>query len=168
MKVMISMPMNGRETEDIKKDMEKYKKEFAKLHIDTVNSLFDAEFCKTNYNTPALYYLAKSIDMIGRVDAVFFAKDWKFARGCKIEREVCRAYEVKILDEDFITPNPTYTATRLYANDECVKEIIDTPQECVIRDLTNNHENLPPINKNDFRPKFMQKKYNDMIDSKEE
>lgn len=40
--------------------------------------------------------------MIGQVDAVYFAKDWRNARGCQIERRVCEEYGIKILEHDFI------------------------------------------------------------------
>ena len=69
------------------------------------------------YNYPALYYLAKSIDVIGKVDAVFFAKGWQLARGCKIEREIAKAYGVKILDYDFIEE----------PKEELLKTTIDKP-----------------------------------------
>lgn len=46
--------------------------------------------------------MAKSINAMGKVDAVYFTKDWMLARGCKIEREIAKAYGVKILDYDFL------------------------------------------------------------------
>ncbi len=39
---------------------------------------------------------------MGQVDAVYFTKDWQLGRGCKIEREIAKAYGVKILDYDFL------------------------------------------------------------------
>ena len=44
----------------------------------------------------------KKDDVIGKVDAVYFVKDWKTARGCRIERQICEAYGVKILEYNFI------------------------------------------------------------------
>lgn len=54
------------------------------------------------YNNPVLCYLGESIKYIGKVDAVYFTKDWMSARGCRIERAVCEAYGVKILEHNFI------------------------------------------------------------------
>ena len=54
------------------------------------------------YNHPALYYIAKSIDVMGKVDAVYFAYDWQTARGCRIERKICQEYGIKILEYDFL------------------------------------------------------------------
>ena len=65
-----------------------------------VNTLFDEEV--VGYNRPALFYLAKSIDMIGQVDAVYFTEDWRSARGCRVERKICEEYGVKILDPEFL------------------------------------------------------------------
>ena len=100
MKVMISIPMNGRNESEVKEQKRKIKEAFAKLHIEVVNSIFMEEV--EGYNHPALYYIAKSIDVMGKVDAVYFTKDWREARGCKIERQICEAYGVKILEYDFL------------------------------------------------------------------
>lgn len=64
--------------------------------------MFEEDAPEGVYNKPALYYLAKSIDMIGKVDAVYFAKEWSYARGCQIERLICKSYDVKILDDNFL------------------------------------------------------------------
>lgn len=100
MKVMISMPMNGRNEAEVKENKKKIKEAFAKLHIEVVNNIFLEE--AQGYNYPALYYLAKSIDIMGKVDAVYFVKDWASARGCRIERKIAENYGVKILDYDFL------------------------------------------------------------------
>ena len=100
MKVMISIPMNGRTESEVKEQKRKIKEAFAKLHIEVVNSVFMEEV--EGYNHTALYYIAKSIDVMGKVDAVYFVKDWETARGCRIERQICEAYGVKILEYDFI------------------------------------------------------------------
>lgn len=54
------------------------------------------------YNHEALYYIGKSIDVMGKVDAVYFAYDWQTARGCRIERQIAQEYGVKILEYDFL------------------------------------------------------------------
>ena len=101
MKVMISIPMNGRNESEVKEQKRKIKEAFAKLHIEVVNNIF-MEDAPEDYNYPVLYYLAKSVEVIGKVDAVYFVEDWREARGCRIERQICEAYGVKILDYDFL------------------------------------------------------------------
>ena len=48
-----------------------------------------------------LFYLAKSIDAMSKVDAVIFMKGWENARGCKIEHEIAVRYNkfIKELEE---------------------------------------------------------------------
>lgn len=46
--------------------------------------------------------MAKSIDAMAKVDAVYFVKGWNLARGCRIERKICEEYGVKILYPDFL------------------------------------------------------------------
>lgn len=106
MKVIISIPMNGRKESEVKEEKRKIKEAFAKLHIEVVNSIF-MEDAPEGYNHPALYYLSKSIDVIGKVDAVYFVKDWQSARGCRIERKIAQEYGVKILDYDFLEEKET-------------------------------------------------------------
>ena len=40
----------------------------------------------------AIYYLSKSIEFIGKVDAVVFMPNWENARGCRIEHAVAKEY----------------------------------------------------------------------------
>lgn len=103
MRVMISQPMNGRSENDIRLQREGTIKKLEKLGIEVVDSVFKEE--PQNYKEPALYYLAKSIDLMGRVNAVYFMEGWQHARGCIIERKICEYYDIKILDKDFLEPN---------------------------------------------------------------
>lgn len=111
MKVMISLPMRNRSDEEIKRQIKDISEQFAKLHIDTVDNFFTDEI--EGYNNEALFYLGKSIDLIGKVDAVYFAPGWRTARGCIIERRVCEEYGVKILDEDFLLPKSQCQVKRI-------------------------------------------------------
>ena len=46
-----------------------------------------------------LWYLAKSIEFLSKADIAYFVKGWKDARGCKIEHECAKQYNVKIIEE---------------------------------------------------------------------
>ncbi len=81
--------------------MNEIMEKFEKLHIDVVNTMFN-EDVPDGYIHPELYYIAKSIDMIGKVDAVYFARGWQLNRGCRVERQVAQDYGVKILHSDFL------------------------------------------------------------------
>lgn len=109
MRVMISQPMNGRRNDDIKKEREEIIEQFKKLHIDVINSLIEDSADPKTYNEyhPALYYLARSIELMGQVDAIYFVDGWQNARGCRIERQIAEEYNIKILESSFIYPEKT-------------------------------------------------------------
>ena len=110
MKVMISLPMNGRKDNEVKKRIEYLKKEFAKLHIDVVNS-FITDKVKDSLH-PNVYYLGRTLmKHMHNVDAVYFDTGWEEARGCRIERQICVEYKIKVLDSDFF--EPLYSASPL-------------------------------------------------------
>lgn len=100
MKVMISQPMRGKTEEQIRVEREEVIEKFNKLHIDVVDTIFTEE-APENINA-AIYYLSKSIEVLGQVDALYLMKNWELARGCRIERAVAKEYGIKILDTDFL------------------------------------------------------------------
>lgn len=111
MKVMVALPMANRSDEEVQRQLHDIRMQFNKLHIDVVDNFFTEEI--EGYNNKALFYLGKSIDLIGKVDAVYFAPGWRTARGCIIERRVCEEYGVKILDEDFLLPKSQCQVKRI-------------------------------------------------------
>ena len=101
MKVMISLPMNGRKNEEVEARIQKLKEDFAKLHIDVVDSFITDEI--ENSNHPGVYYLGRTLmNFMHDVDAVYFDEGWIEARGCRIENAVCQEYGIKILTPDFL------------------------------------------------------------------
>lgn len=97
MKVMISQPMNGLDEKEVEKLRLEIATKFNQAGDEIAYSLF--KFKEEGYKTPALQYLGASIHIMSTVDAVYFAPGWEEARGCVIERKVCEAYGIKILDE---------------------------------------------------------------------
>lgn len=101
MKVMISLPMNGRKNDEIKERMKELKEKFAKLHIDVIDSFLTDEI-ENSYH-PGVYYLGRTLtQFMHNVDAVYFDDGWEKARGCRIENAVCQEYGIKILTSDFL------------------------------------------------------------------
>lgn len=98
MKVMISQPMNGRSEEEIQRERNEIIEKFNKMHIEVIDTYFKKE-APENCNK-AVYYLAKSIDAMKDIDALFMCKNWPLARGCRIENQVAREYGIKILTYD--------------------------------------------------------------------
>ena len=91
MKVMISQPMNGKTVKKIAIERRKVVEKLESLGWEVVDTIF-AEEPPKDCNS-AIWYLAKSIDVISKVDAVMFMNGWQNARGCKIEHEICQKYE---------------------------------------------------------------------------
>ncbi len=86
MKVMISQPMKGKSEEQIRNERKRVIEKFNKLHIEVVDTIFTNEAPKDS--NEAVHYLAKSIDAMKYIDAIYFMKDWQMARGCRVERKV--------------------------------------------------------------------------------
>ena len=90
MKIMISQPMKGKTEKQIRTERAELVKELTEKGHEVVDTVF-AEEAPNDCDT-ALYYLSKSIESIGKVDALYFMKGWEKARGCKIEHEVAVEY----------------------------------------------------------------------------
>lgn len=97
-KIMISQPMKGKTIEQIRKE---------RLHIIdlleskgyvVINSIMSGKIPKDV--DEAMYNLSRAIRIMSRVDGVFFMKDWKQARGCRIEHEVATLYGKEIMYEE--------------------------------------------------------------------
>lgn len=105
MKIFISQPMNGKETETIKTEREeflvKFKEENPELaDAEIVDSIFgDYPTADVNIKNFPLNYLAKSISLMSTVDGIIFMPGWENARGCKAEHDLAVAYGVDIISE---------------------------------------------------------------------
>lgn len=98
MKIMISQPMNGKTEEQIRNERASLVKELEEKGYEVIDTIF-AE--KTPEGDARLYYLAKSIEAMSKVDAIIFMPGWEKARGCKIEHEIAVKYNkfIKELEE---------------------------------------------------------------------
>lgn len=98
MKIMISQPMNGKSEEQIQEERETIVKGMKEEGLEIIDTIFTEEAPK-DIDT-AIYFLAKSIEAIGKVDAVYFMRGWEKARGCKIEHQVAVEYGKKLFYEN--------------------------------------------------------------------
>lgn len=96
MKIMISQPMRGKTTEQIRNEREKLVKELETKGHEVIDTIFEKEAPKDC--DAAIFYLSKSIEAIGRVDAVVFMEGWENARGCRIEYDVATNYGKFIME----------------------------------------------------------------------
>ena len=98
-KVLISQPMKGLSTEQIKANREQAVEIVTANGYEVLDSIFDFDDIENVKNKP-LYYLAKSVKLIAEeADAVYFMEGWEQARGCVIEHAACLAYDIPIYYE---------------------------------------------------------------------
>ncbi len=103
MKVMISMPMNGKKHKQIKERMNYLKKIFESMHIEVIDSIIEETADPDTYNeySPALFYIGESIKLLGQVDMLYMDDGWRLARGCVIEHDIAKKYGIKVIDSEF-------------------------------------------------------------------
>ena len=90
MKVMISQPMRDKSEEQIREERKEIVEKLTNEGYEVVDTIFTDE--PPEDVDEAIFYLSKSIEAIGKVDAVVFMKGWNQARGCIIENQVAIAY----------------------------------------------------------------------------
>ena len=98
-KIMISMPMNGKDFGSLVVEYHNYKRKLMEQDYCVVNSLFKAQSTNLEYMNNPVLCLSRAIKAMSKCDAVFFAKGWQNARGCKIEHEIAKAYGLEVIYE---------------------------------------------------------------------
>lgn len=98
-RLFISQPMRGKSDEEIESEREDLiaiaKAVYAgRGEVEVIDSFF-----KGGLDVPAgakapLYYLSKSLELLATADVAIFAKDWREARGCRIEHKCADGYGV--------------------------------------------------------------------------
>lgn len=107
--VFISVPMSGRANSDVRMDIARATRIIKKIFDDAgkeVNIIhnFDCvvgppEDC-VHLVTNSLRYLGEAVRQMAFCDMVFFCDGWEKSPGCNIEREICKRYNIKIIDEE--------------------------------------------------------------------
>jgi hypothetical protein len=90
MKVMISQPMNGKTEEQIRTDRAEAVARLQQQGHKVVDTIFDLG-PDVRPETAPLKYLAKSIEAMADIDAVYFLRGWESAHGCQIERAIAQS-----------------------------------------------------------------------------
>ena len=99
--IMISQPMKDLSSEKIVESREKAIRTLEMFGYDVIDNFFtDEGFITEDTKHTPVAYLAKSLDVMSKCDAVYFCKGWEKARGCKIEHEIAKAYGLAIIYED--------------------------------------------------------------------
>lgn len=106
-RIFISLPMSGRSDEDVQADIKRAKEQaseyfnscFERLELDRYPELvfvdtFAQEPAPSGMVNPNLHYLGHSIKVLGTCSFIWFVKGWNKARGCTIEREISKLYNI--------------------------------------------------------------------------
>ena len=100
-KLFISQSMRGLTREEILKAREEIRIKAEKIIGESVEVLesFNEDYPgEINKNIP-VWFLGKAIQLLSQADIVYFGGDWRNARGCIIEHEIVKAYEIKYIME---------------------------------------------------------------------
>lgn len=99
---MISQPMGNRTEEEVEKERERIIRLLESQGFEVVDNWFagDKELDVPEGHFIPLYYLAESVKLMSTCTAVYFAKGWENARGCRVEHECAKAYELEIMYEE--------------------------------------------------------------------
>ena len=102
--VMISQPMNGISSDDILATREKAINTLEQFGYDVVDNYFadfpDDGFVSDDTKNIPVAYLAKSIAIMAKCNAVYFCRGCETARGCKIEHEIANSYGLAVIYEE--------------------------------------------------------------------
>ena len=97
MKVMISQPMKGKTTEQIRKERESVIAILESKGYTIVDSVLTDIPPETA--NEALWCLGKSLEIMSTVDAVYFMEGWESARGCIIEHMSAEKYGISVIHQ---------------------------------------------------------------------
>lgn len=104
MKVFISQPMRDKTDEQIRAEREEAVKKIKSLYKNYDVEILDTVFDDNDINlesqsSRSMYYLGKSIQYMRYADLVYFMKNWKDYRGCRVEHYVAEQYGLKMMEE---------------------------------------------------------------------
>lgn len=98
---MISQPMRGLTAEEIEKSRSRAIEYLEANGYEVINNYFPdfLDFSSEEVLNIPVYYLAKSIAVLSKCEAVYFLKGWEDARGCLMEYNVAISYGIECIYE---------------------------------------------------------------------
>ena len=101
--VFISQPMSNKSKDEIfetkERIIKKVKDYFQTDDLKFMKSYFETKYSKKLKNE-SLYFLSKSLKVLSKSDVIIMASGWENSRGCKIEYECARLYDIMVIYED--------------------------------------------------------------------
>ena len=102
MKVFVSVAVRGRSDADVAAEKQTILERVRKAYPGEAAELIDtdiSEFAPMEGDKAGVWYLGKSLELLATADLAVFADGWRDARGCRIERAVCEAYNIPIFPD---------------------------------------------------------------------
>lgn len=100
-KLFISQPMRGKTDEEILKEREiaiQKAKEQLGEEVEVVDSFFQDREEPADVKRSGVYWLGKSLELLSTADVAYFAQGWEEARGCIIENQCAREYDIMMIE----------------------------------------------------------------------
>ena len=91
--VFISQPMKGKTTKEIETERKNLVEAIERNGGKVIDSVYP-EFEMMVHKQATLICLARSIDSMANADVVIFMPGYENARGCSIELECCKKYDI--------------------------------------------------------------------------
>lgn len=95
-KLFISIPMEGKTTEEIKKERD-IAVDLATEKLGEEVEVLDTVFDDFGPDAKPLEFLARALTYLVKADIAFFGKGWEKRRGCKIEHTCAVEYGIPVL-----------------------------------------------------------------------
>lgn len=99
MKIFISQPFHGKTEEEVMGVRNAILVNFAKQYRYGIEEIQVIDNWTAPEDKPRMWYLGRAIQMMSEADVVVFSCDYRYAKGCKIEFEVCKEYGIPYLIE---------------------------------------------------------------------
>lgn len=99
MKVFISQPMRDKTNEQIEAERARAVDSIKSKYPDQEIEILDTFFKDAPHEAAPLWFLGKSIQLLGKADLAYFIGDWKNYRGCRTEKTVCDEYGIETMTE---------------------------------------------------------------------
>lgn len=96
-KIFVSLPMRGLELKDIRARQQDIFKKFALPEWELLDTCTPVSTADPDNQ---LWYLGRSIQILGKANAIIFSNDWRSARGCVAEHLIAEAYGIPCLYEE--------------------------------------------------------------------
>jgi hypothetical protein len=108
-KVFISLPMRGLTLKQVKYNYEQAKMNISNMSLaDKNGNIVDCDdlFFFDNIQedldpetSRSLDYLSNDVKMLGDADLVYFVSGWEKSRGCNIEYQICKDWDIPMIFE---------------------------------------------------------------------